>query len=717
MNKNTMKQLQKYLALFLVLFGAIIPTAVFAATSLNTDARDYATLRVNNDTRNPNNPNTWSGSITANPGDEVSFAIYYHNTGTETARNVRITLTPQTSGSKTTHTFNATVSADNASTVYGSATITLSSAQSITFDSGTVIWRPNQTTFGSQALPNGQSGSQIFSGGVNIGDIAPGWSTQGSVVVGFTVGETQQQELPTVNISANPTTINEGNSSVLSWYSTNADTCYASGGWSGNKNTSGSQTVYPNNNTTYTITCTNEAGSRNDSVTVYVNQTQQELPTLTLSASPQNINRGNSSTLYWNSTNADTCYASGGWSGSQNVDGSRVVYPNYTTTYTLRCSNEQGEVSRSVTVYVNEQEYNDVSVSLSASPQNINAGQASTLYWSSSNADTCYASDGWSGNKNLSGNQVVYPYTTTTYTIRCANGYDTESRSVTVYVNNQNNTIPSVNLYASPRNITSGQSSVIYWNTTNASYCYASGGWSGNKSTQGSEVVYPSQNTTYTLTCSNNNASQSASDTVFVNQQQNQNLVVSCVASPVDPRTGDEVTFAAGASGGVRPYYYEWSGDVTSSEQIFKRTFSTAGTRVTQLTVRDAVGNRSTASCSVSVRARSTYVPPVKPYVPPVVVPKVCKYVEACSVDGGKTYKIERDLSAAECNPNAVVSENTNSPANPSNNTDRSLLASLFVTQSGNLSLIGIMVLFLFLLFMILGIVLLALSIRNKNQA
>jgi hypothetical protein len=727
MNKPNMKNFIKLLALPLVLFAVLAPTSALAATTLNTDARDYATLRVNNDTVNPNNPNTWSGSISANPGNEASFAIYYHNTGTETARNVRITLTPQNSGSKTVHTFTATVRADNANTVTGSATITLSSAQPINYDSGTVIWRPNQTTFGSQALPNGQSGSQIFSGGINIGDVAPGWSSQGSVVVGYSIPQAQVQQLPTVTISANPSSITQGNASTLSWSSTNADSCYASGGWSGTKNLSGSQVVYPANTTTYTINCSNEAGMTSRSATVYVNQQEQDLPTLSLTANPSTVTSGNRSTLNWSSNNADTCVASNGWSGTKNLSGSQNVYPTYTTTYTIRCSNERGEVSQSVTVYVNEQQ-NNINVSLSANPNNINSGQASTLYWSSDNANNCYASDGWSGSKNLSGNQVVYPYTTTTYTIRCTNNTETESRSVTVYVNNNNNyQTPTVNIYASPRTILSGQSSILYWNTTNANNCYASGGWSGSKSVSGSQVVYPTSNTTYTLNCSNNNASQSGSDTVFVNQQQpNTALSVSCVATPVDPRVGDQVTFAAGAAGGVRPYYYEWSGDINSSEQIYNRSFSTTGTRVAQLTVRDAQGNQGTASCSISVRTKSTYIPPYKPpvYVPPVVVvphPKVCKYVEACSVDGGKTYKIERDLSAAECNPNQFnqpITDNSNNQqpqVSNNNNQDHSLLASLFVTQSGNLSLIGVMVMFLFMLLMVLGIVLLALQIRSKN--
>src|SRR4030066_570749 len=77
--------------------------------------------------------------------------------------------------------------------------------------------------------------------------------------------------VPPVTISAHPTTIISGNSSTLSWSSTNATTCTASGSWTGSKSTSGSQTVSPTRNSTYTLTCTGPGGSANRSATVTVN--------------------------------------------------------------------------------------------------------------------------------------------------------------------------------------------------------------------------------------------------------------------------------------------------------------------------------------------------------------------------------------------------------------------------------------------------------------
>ena len=70
---------------------------------------------------------------------------------------------------------------------------------------------------------------------------------------------------PTLTLAASPTSITAGASSVLSWSvnsnATQLVTCIASGGWSGTKATSGSQSVTPASTTSYSLTCTNTAGS------------------------------------------------------------------------------------------------------------------------------------------------------------------------------------------------------------------------------------------------------------------------------------------------------------------------------------------------------------------------------------------------------------------------------------------------------------------------
>lgn len=159
---------------------------------------------------------------------------------------------------------------------------------------------------------------------------------------------------PTLQLSANPTSVTTGGSSTLTWTSTNATGCTASGAWSGAKAASGSQTISNIQNTsTYTLVCAGPGGnspSRSATVTV----TAPEQPTLSLSASPATVNSGGQSVLTWSSSNATSCTASGGWTGSKAANGTETVGPlTQTTTYQLTCTGAGGQISRSATVSVN----------------------------------------------------------------------------------------------------------------------------------------------------------------------------------------------------------------------------------------------------------------------------------------------------------------------------------------------------------------------------
>ncbi len=90
-----------------------------------------------------------------------------------------------------------------------------------------------------------------------------GQDTNGASTNGGTTTAT-----PTVSLSANPTTVVSGGTSTLTWSSSNASSCSASGAWGGSKAASGSQSL--NNLTqsgTYTLTC---GGSASLSVVVTV---------------------------------------------------------------------------------------------------------------------------------------------------------------------------------------------------------------------------------------------------------------------------------------------------------------------------------------------------------------------------------------------------------------------------------------------------------------
>jgi hypothetical protein len=78
--------------------------------------------------------------------------------------------------------------------------------------------------------------------------------------------------VPTVTFSASPTGVSAGGSSTLTWTSTNATGCMASGGWSGAKTANGSELIANIQAVTiYSIACSGDGGTSNiTSVTVAV---------------------------------------------------------------------------------------------------------------------------------------------------------------------------------------------------------------------------------------------------------------------------------------------------------------------------------------------------------------------------------------------------------------------------------------------------------------
>src|SRR3984957_9699220 len=119
---------------------------------------------------------------------------------------------------------------------------------------------------------------------------------------------------PAVTLAATKSSIVMGTPATLQWSAKDAQTCAASGGWSGTQPTSGTVTTDPLTATTsYTLTCSGPGGSASQSAEVVVTTLA---PTVRLSASPTTIANGGTSTLSWNAANATACTAAGSWHGA-----------------------------------------------------------------------------------------------------------------------------------------------------------------------------------------------------------------------------------------------------------------------------------------------------------------------------------------------------------------------------------------------------------------
>src|SRR5262249_6896462 len=78
------------------------------------------------------------------------------------------------------------------------------------------------------------------------------------------------------------------------------------------------------------------------------------LPTVSIAVNPAVVTPGQSSTLTWSSTNADSCSASGAWSGIQQVSGMEAVSQSATREYSyqLDCTGSGGSKSAAASLTI-----------------------------------------------------------------------------------------------------------------------------------------------------------------------------------------------------------------------------------------------------------------------------------------------------------------------------------------------------------------------------
>jgi hypothetical protein len=265
-------------------------------------------------------------------------------------------------------------------------------------------------------------------------------------------------EEASISLSAYPPAVQSGESATISWQAQNLDSCKATGGWSGNKSTEGTETVGPLTETTVftlecestssisTLSCKTADGCKGrgpdqrkkKSGTVIVDgQAPAPSPTVSLEAAPTSVTAGDFSTLTWWSTDADSCDASLDWSGAKATSGNEDVGPLAATSeFALTCSNTGGETTQSAVVNVDAAPPPPVpTVSLTADPTSVADNGSTTLSWFSSDATSCFGEDAWSGDKPLSGSETRSGLTiSSTFGLTCIGDGGSASQAVTVLV-------------------------------------------------------------------------------------------------------------------------------------------------------------------------------------------------------------------------------------------------------------------------------------------
>ena len=194
----------------------------------------------------------------------------------------------------------------------------------------------------------------------------PGGTVASNLEVTVTALSTEVDSAsPTIDsFTANPTEITAGNSSNLTWETTDA-TSVAINGVTVTLDVDGNTDVYPTVTTIYTLTAIGPGGLVTATATVTVDETEPpDAPTIdSFTATPDTSKSGADVLLKWQTNNATSVVLNHGsdefyrtTTVSEVDNGSVTVEPTVTTTYTLNAAGPGGNTTATVTVTVTDAE-------------------------------------------------------------------------------------------------------------------------------------------------------------------------------------------------------------------------------------------------------------------------------------------------------------------------------------------------------------------------
>ncbi|HNW71619.1 MAG TPA: hypothetical protein PKZ36_00605 [Candidatus Paceibacterota bacterium] len=520
------KYIKKISIVLFVLAFLFSWNGAFASVSWNGDANDCPDINIATTGNGYGNP-CWTGTnITANPGSFVDVKIYYHNTGNSTASNTHIKINAP-SGSATYQSFSGAITSSGGNNLYTSqVSVTIPSAQTLTLSSTWWYTKDSNGTLHQTAFLNGQSGSEVISSsGLYIGDIAPGWQTQGAVVARFQISNNSAPSNCEINyFNANPNSIQSGDSSTLSWDTDGCTSVYISNGI-GSVNTSGSHSTGPLYNTkTYTLTASGNGSSDSDTVTVNVSESEN-CEINYFNANPSSVESGDSSTLSWSTTGDCTSANISGGIGSVNTSGSHSTGALYSDkTFTLNVYGNNSSDSEQVTVHVDEQQESCRIDRFDVSPTSIDEGDSVNVEWDTTGCDSVSVYGSNFSDSSLDGDETAYPEDSGYFTITAyASGSYVSPQKIYVEVDEDNNDDCEIDEFTIDGDeddveIDEGDSINVVWETSGDCSVHVKGPDLNSYNDDGDKTVYPEDSGTYRITATGDSGTHTKEIDVDVNE-------------------------------------------------------------------------------------------------------------------------------------------------------------------------------------------------------
>ncbi len=228
------------------------------------------------------------------------------------------------------------------------------------------------------------------------------------------------------------------------------------------------------------------------------------VPTCTLSASPTTIAYGDTVTLEWKTTGANSVYINNGVGYVNQNDSVSLTGFTGDVTYTLTAINAEGsrECSAKVDVDNDNNNYNYLAptCNITASPGSVSFNGSVILDWSSYGASSAYLNNGIGYVQKNSSRVVEHITDTTTFKLVVTNEHGSNTCNVTVYKDTfPGGPAPTCTIDIDRDSLSYSGNALLTWNAYHSNSAQIDNGI-GYVTGTGSRLISPNDSTTYTMT-------------------------------------------------------------------------------------------------------------------------------------------------------------------------------------------------------------------------